>query len=141
MFRGSSHCSTSPPSHKRIFTISSTQDFPHREPPLRIWVIQLLEYTTPLSNTNNLYTRLGTKPTQDQPLTRGIRLKANNTTITSTLRGITIKPPQSPLTRGISTQPPQSPLTRGISQNKEGYNTWWFPQPQTNFPTKLDPNR
>ena len=32
--------STSPPSHRRIFTIASTQDFPHREPPLRIWVIQ-----------------------------------------------------------------------------------------------------
>ena len=38
------------PSHRRIFTNSSTQDFPHREPPLRIWVIQAWEYTTPLSN-------------------------------------------------------------------------------------------
>jgi len=38
MFRGSSHCSTSWPSHRSISTISSTQDFPHREPPLRIWV-------------------------------------------------------------------------------------------------------
>jgi len=28
--------STSPPSHRRIFTNSSTQDFPHREPLLRI---------------------------------------------------------------------------------------------------------
>ena len=25
---------------QKDFTMSSTQDFPHREPPLRIWVIQ-----------------------------------------------------------------------------------------------------
>jgi len=38
--RGSSYCSISLPSHRRISTISSTQDFPHRQPLLRIWVIQ-----------------------------------------------------------------------------------------------------
>jgi len=30
MFRGSNHCSTSPPSHRRIFTNASTQDFSHK---------------------------------------------------------------------------------------------------------------
>ena len=44
--------STSPLSHRRIFTKASTQDFPHWEPPLRIWgYYNNREYTTPLSNT------------------------------------------------------------------------------------------
>ena len=56
-----------PPSHRRISTNSSTQDFPHREPPLRIWAnitrsIQLLSPTNKTStkevrhNTNHIYT-------------------------------------------------------------------------------------
>ena len=49
--------STSTPSHRRISTNSSRLDFPHREPPLWIWVIQAWEYTTPLSNKYNFYTR------------------------------------------------------------------------------------
>ena len=61
--------STSPPSHRRIFTITSTQDFPHREPPLRIWVNTNREYTTPLSINTTSHQRQGT------------------TQITSTLRG------------------------------------------------------
>jgi len=48
--------STSPPSHRRIFINSSTQDFPHREPPMRIWGNYNWEYATPLSNKYNLYT-------------------------------------------------------------------------------------
>ena len=58
--------STSPPSHRRISTIASTQDFPHMEPPLRIWVntigsTQLLSQPIqPLARgkaqTNHLYT-------------------------------------------------------------------------------------
>ena len=51
MFQDSSHCFTSPPSHKRISTISSIQGFPHREPPLRIWVIQL--WSRQLLSSNN----------------------------------------------------------------------------------------
>ena len=112
MFRGSSHCSTSPPSHRRIFTITSTQDFPHKEPSLRIWQIQLGVHNSSLQQ-NNLYTRgkaqqlsphtrgIGTKPNNnhlftkrdkaqsqtDQPLTRGIPINS----IISTLRGITTK--------------------------------------------------
>ena len=35
-FEVRAHSSTSPPSYRRISTNSSTQDFPHREPPLRI---------------------------------------------------------------------------------------------------------
>ena len=45
-----------PPSHRRISTITSTQDFPHREPPLRIWVIQLWS-TQLLSPTNTTSTQ------------------------------------------------------------------------------------
>jgi len=48
-FKVRAHSSTSPPSHRRIFTNSSTQDFPHREPPLRILGNYNWEYTTPLS--------------------------------------------------------------------------------------------
>jgi len=29
-----------PPSHRTISTKASAQDFPHREPPLKIWIIQ-----------------------------------------------------------------------------------------------------
>ena len=88
MFRGSSHCSTSPPSHRIIFTISSTQDFSHREPPLSIWVIQtrstqrLSQPTTTSTlearhNNNHLYTqRDGHLAKQQSPHTRGIRRKA-----------------------------------------------------------------
>ena len=60
-FEVRAHSYTSPPSHRRIFTNSSTQDFPHMEPLLRIWVNKNLEYATPLSNKYNLYTeRQGT---------------------------------------------------------------------------------
>ena len=45
-FEVRAHSSTSPPSHRRISTNSSTQDFPHRE---RIWGKYNREYTTPLS--------------------------------------------------------------------------------------------
>ena len=72
MFRDLSHCSTSPPSHRRISTNSSTQDFPHREPPLRIWVIQTgsTQLLSPINTTstqearhnpNHLYTQRDTK--------------------------------------------------------------------------------
>ena len=88
--------STSPPSHRRISTISSTHDFPYREPPLRIWIIQLGVHNSSLKQ-QSLHKRQGTKLTQS-PLTRGTRHKANTpTTITSTLRGIPTQPPQSPL--------------------------------------------
>jgi len=59
------HSSTSPPSHRRISTNSSTQDFPQREPPLRIWINTNWEYTTPLSNTNTTST-LRSKAQQTQ---------------------------------------------------------------------------
>ena len=53
-FEVRAYSSTSPPSHRRISTNSSTQDIPHREPPLRIWGKYNWEYTTPLSNKYNL---------------------------------------------------------------------------------------
>ena len=151
----SSHCSTSPPSHRRIFTISSTQDFPHREPPLRIWVIQL-QSTQLLSPTNttstqevrhnndHLYTQRDRHLAKTR-LTSQQRDKAqrqhNNHNHLYTQRDINATFTITSTLRGISTQPPQSPLTRGISQSKEGYNTWWSLQPQTNFPHKIRSNR
>ena len=53
-FKVGAPSSTFPPSYRRIFTIASTQDFPHREPPLRIWANTTWEYTTPLSIKYNL---------------------------------------------------------------------------------------
>ena len=53
-FEVRAYSSTSPPSHRRISTNSSTQDFPHSEPPLRIWSNYNWEYTPPLSNKYNL---------------------------------------------------------------------------------------
>ena len=50
MFRGSSHCSTSLPSHKRISTMS-TQNLPQKDLHRGITTLYW-EYTTPLSNTN-----------------------------------------------------------------------------------------
>ena len=66
VFQDLSHRSTSLPSHRRIFTNASTKDFPHREPPPRIWVIQHKENTSPLSNNNHRYTR-GKAPNQQPP--------------------------------------------------------------------------
>ena len=53
-FEVRAHRSTSPPSHRRISTNSSTQDFSHREPPLRIWGNYNWEYTTLSTNTTSL---------------------------------------------------------------------------------------
>ena len=64
LFRGSSHCATSPPSHRRISTISSTQDFLHREPPLRILSNTITESTQLLSQPN---TPCWTYPNQYNP--------------------------------------------------------------------------
>ena len=90
---------TFPPSHRKIFTNSSTQDFPYREAPLRIWIIQAQKYTAPLSNKYNLSLEARHKANtrsisqmrdraqshnNDHPLTRGILTNS----ITSTLRGI-----------------------------------------------------
>ena len=57
-FEVRAHSSMPPPSHRRIFTNSSTQDFLHREPPLRIWGKYNWEYITPLS-TNTISTLRG----------------------------------------------------------------------------------
>ena len=52
------------PRRRRISTIASTQDFLHREPPLRIWANTTLEYTTPLSPNTTFHQRQDTKPKQ-----------------------------------------------------------------------------
>ena len=90
MFRGSSTQLYVPPSHRRIFTNSSTLDFSHREPPLRIWVNTTWEYTTPLSNKYNLYTqRQGTTNSITSTL---IGIGTYQTTNHLTLEGLGSKP-------------------------------------------------
>ena len=69
-FEVRAHSSTSPPSHRRIFTNSSTQDFSHREPLLRIWVNTNWEYTAPLSQ-------------PIQPLTKGKALSQHKINLTN----------------------------------------------------------
>ena len=70
LLRDSSHCSMSPPSHRMISIISSTQDFPHREPPLRIWVMQTR--STQLLSPTNTTSKQHARQNNNQPLTRGI---------------------------------------------------------------------
>ena len=71
-FEVRAHNSTSPPSHRRISTNSSTQDFAHREPPLRI----LGKYNLGVHNSSlqqyNLSLEARHKPTQYPPHTRGV---------------------------------------------------------------------
>ena len=56
-FEVRAHSSTSPLSRRRIFTNSSTQDFPHREPPLKILGNTITGSTQLLSQIqHNLYT-------------------------------------------------------------------------------------
>jgi len=88
MFQGLSHCSTSPPSHRRISLrpqrTSHKGNPPSRNLQLQIWSIQLLSPTQlPLlkrqgtkSKLNHLYIRgMGTKPKYNHFYTRGIRHK------------------------------------------------------------------
>ena len=77
-FEVRAHSSTSPPSLRRIFTISSTQDFPHREPPLRIWGKYNQEYTTPLSTNTTSTLRGKAQPTQNHLTLEGLGTKPNN---------------------------------------------------------------
>ena len=128
MFRGSSHCSTSPPSHRRIFTISSTQDFPHGESPLKIWVnttrsTQLLspKNTTSIQEARHNINHLSLEG----------KALSQTTTIISILRGIGIKSKlkQSSLhLEGYQQNLHNYLYKRGITQNKEDYNTWWSQQ-------------
>ena len=111
-FEVRAHCSTSPPSHRRISTNSSTQDFPHREPPLRIWANTIWS-TQLLSQQNTTSTLRGKAQNQTRSTShKRDNAQSHNSTIASLLRGIPIQLPQSPLTRGIST-----------SQRNEVYNT------------------
>ena len=123
MFRGSSHCSTSSPSHRRISTISSTQDFPHREPPLRIWVIQSWS-TQLLSQTTTTSTQeVRHKDTQDQPLNKGIGTKPTQS--------------QSPLhLEGYQYNLHNHLYTRGNSNKRRFTTLGGLTKPQTNFPDK-----
>ena len=123
LFRGSSHCSTSPPSHRRISTISAHTGLPHREPLLRIW-----------GNTTGS-TQLLSQP--KQPLTEA-RHKATQINLTNEGQA------QSQYNQSTShqrdrTQSHRSKInlyTRGISQIRR-VTTWWFISPTNNFFHKI----
>ena len=75
MFRGSSHCITSPPSHRRIFTIYIHTGPSTKGPPIRNYNPTLEVHYSSLKY-NHLYTRgIGTKPKHNHLYTRGIRHK------------------------------------------------------------------
>ena len=74
MFRGSSHCSTSLPSHRRIFTMS-IQDLPQRD--LHQGIITYTSSTLLLSRIQSpLHRGIGTKPNHNHLYIGGIRHKA-----------------------------------------------------------------
>ena len=124
---------------QKNFHYTSTQDFPHREPPLRIWQIQIWS-TQLLSPTNNLYTRGKTQ--QLSPLhLEGWAL--SQTTITSYKRHKTLSqtPPQSPLHKRVNNKPNSSTITftqegDPQTQSKEITTLGGLNKPQTNFFTK-----
>ena len=111
------HPALRPRLHTEGFSLSSTQDFPHREPPLRIWANAIWEYTTPLSTVNNTTSTLRGKVQSQIRSTSQLRDRHLAKQSTSHQRDTQSPLSQSPLTKGISTQ---SPLTRGISQSMEG---------------------
>ena len=57
---------------QKDFQYASTQDYPHREPPLRIWVIQTWSTQLPSQTTTISTQDARHKATQDQPVNRGI---------------------------------------------------------------------
>ena len=103
------------------FHYTSTQDFLHREPPMRIWQIQLGVPNSSLQQ-HNLYTRGMAQ--QLSPLIRGIRLK-------------TKQQPQSPLhLEGYQHNFHTQLYTRGNS-NKRRFTTFGgLTKTQTNFSHK-----
>ena len=87
-----------------------------------------LEYTIPLSNNHNLYTRgkalSHTRSTSQQR----DRYKANTITSNQRDRHKAKTPTSHSILRGIPTKPNSSTITptqEGYSQIKEGYNSWW----------------
>ena len=84
-FEVRAHSSTVPSSHRRISTNSSTQDFPHREPPLRIWV-NTTGSTQLLSLTNTTSTLRGKAQSQTRSTSQMRDRHKAKTTITSHLR-------------------------------------------------------
>ena len=120
IFRGSIHCSTSPPSHRRISTISSTKGLPTQGTSTEDLGNTNLEYTTPLSTNNNLYTR--GKAQQQSPLhLEGYQHNLHNHLYT---RGITTSPNKRRFTTLGGLTKPQTNFSHKttnqfFSQNKD----------------------
>ena len=153
MFRGSSHCSTSPPSHKRISTTSIRTS--HRGTSTEEFTITNMEYTTLLSNTttSTQEARHKTKTQPESPLIRGIRYKAKTQpqsrlhkrdrykakTQSLYIRGIGTKPKLNLnhlYTRGIGTKPKQKRNYKLGDHNRPQTTLGDHNRPQTIFLTK-----
>ena len=128
-FEVRAHSSTSLPSHRRIFTNSSTQDFPHREPPLRILGKYNLGVHCSSLNQYNLSLEARHKPTQYQSHKWGIGskpLKHNHLT----LEGF-----QHNLHYHLSLEGYQNNhlSLEGYHKEWKVYNSRWSQRPQTTF--------
>ena len=132
MFRGSSHCSTSLPSHRRISTMSS-QDLSQRNLHRGICNYKLRVYNSSLQHNHLCTKRIGTKSKHNHLYTRGIRHKAKTLTQSQSplhkRDGYKAKSqPQSPLhkrDRHKAKFQPQSPLPREIGikpKQRKDYN-------------------
>ena len=118
MFRDSSHCSTFPPSHRRIFTICPHRTF-HKEPPPRNYNSTLGVQDSSIKH-DHLYTRgIGTKPNHNHLYTRGTKAQSQNTiTSTQERQGDKAKTlTQSPLQERDNTQ---SQNSNTITSTQEG---------------------
>ena len=96
---------------QKNFHHTSTQDFPHREPPLRIWQIQI-RITQLLSPTKQpLYKRQGTTTITSHKRDKALSQTNHNHLYT---RGITTNPNHNLnhlYTRGMNTNPKQRKIT------------------------------
>ena len=118
-FEARAPSSTSPPSHRRISTNSSTQDFPHREPPLRIW--DNYNWVVLLSPTNTTSTLRG-KAQNKSPLHLEGQAQSHSNTITSHLRDSNTISTSHQRDKAQSHHSKINLYTRGISQIRRVYN-------------------
>ena len=137
--------STSPPSRRRISTNSSTQDFPYREPPLRI----LGKYNLGVHNSSlkyNLSLEARHKANTRSTSQMRDRHNANTNNNHLTLEGFQLNLHNHLSLEGYKHHFRNHLSLEGYQHNHlslEGYHKEWkvitlgdLSQPQTNFPTK-----
>ena len=144
------HSSTSPPSHRRIFTISSTQDFPHREPPLRILGnYNLGVHNSSLQHLQPLHLEARHKANTKINLTNEGQAQSHSNTINSHLRDSNTNSTShqrepnstSTITSHLRDNNSITSHQRDITMNGR-FTTWWSNNhKQLLFPQNKDPNR